>query len=129
MEITANPKKGRPRLYTLNPVDTIPDPGIAMAAAMLQELRARVIDQVNDLPMDALAFQPQGTTLSIAVLVIHLVWAEAGWISAITGCHVPAALRDDLQLIGQALPVGVTPPASNLDTAALLNLCQRIDAE
>ncbi len=129
MQSLINTKKGRPRLYTLNPVVAIQDPGIATAAAMLQELRLRVIDQVNDLPVDALDFQPQGTTLSIGVLVIHLVWAEAGWISALTGCEVPAALRADINAIGQALPAGLAPPMSTFDAAALVNLCQRINAE
>lgn len=129
MEHFENPKNGRPRQYTLKALTCIPDPDTAMAASMLQELRERVIDQVNNLALDALAFQPQGTYLSIGVLVIHLVWAEAGWISAITGYDVPAALRDDIHAIGQALPAGVTPPASTMDADALVNLCHRINDE
>ncbi len=129
MKQCENPKQGRAREYAFDPHTGIHNRDIAMAVAMLQELRERVIDQVNDLPLEALSFRPQGTTLSIGVLVIHLVWAEAGWISAITGCEVPATLSDDIHAIGQALPAGKEPPSSAMDAAALVTLCHRIGDE
>jgi uncharacterized damage-inducible protein DinB len=113
----------------LHPVSTIPDQHLAMAASMLNELRERVIDQVIDLPIKALTFHPQETNLSIGVLVVHLVWAEAGWIQNMTGCGVPPDLRENINDVGQAVPEGIKPPAVSMDAGELTTLCRRIGDE
>ncbi len=81
-------KRGRPRRYAMQIPSGFADSGVAIAAAALDELRARVIDQISDLPPDALRFVPEGSTLSIAALVEHLVWAEEGWIRRISDVKV-----------------------------------------
>jgi uncharacterized damage-inducible protein DinB len=129
MANAANPKQGRPREYTLIPHPDIPNQNLAIVAAVLNELRERVIDQVIDLPQDALSFCPTGTDLSIGALVVHLVWAEAGWINSITGCEVPQTLHDDINAIGQALPAGETPPPVGMKSVELVELCHRIGDE
>ena len=124
-----SPKKGRPREYTLTPLPGIPDQNLAMVGAMLYELRERVVDQVIDLPVDALSFRPQGTTLSIGVLAVHLVWAEAGWIGTVTDCDVPADFRKNINDIGQALPGGYEPPECTMNAKEIVTLIRRIGPE
>jgi len=121
-------KQGRPREYGIRPVPGFADERVALAAAGLDELRARVIDQIEDLPRDALTFVPQGTTLTIASLVAHLVWAEAGWIERITGVKAPAELRAAVDAAGRAVPASelVIP---DLDAEALVSLCGRVREE
>jgi uncharacterized damage-inducible protein DinB len=124
-----SPKKGRPREYSLTPIPGIPDQNLSEAAAMLHELRERVVDQVVDLPLEALTFRPAGTTLSIGVLAVHLVWAEAGWIGSITGCDIPSEFRNDINAIGQALPEGIEPPVCKMNADRVVKLIRRIGPE
>ena len=124
-----SPKQGRPREYTLTPLTGIRDQKLAVAAAMLHELRERVVDQVIDLPVKALSFRPPGTSLSIGVLAVHLVWAEAGWIGAITGCDVPSAFHGNINDIGQALPGGYEPPECSMNADEIGALVNRIGPE
>jgi uncharacterized damage-inducible protein DinB len=121
------PKQGRPREYSLEPISTIPNHFYAESASILRELRMRVMDQVEDLPENALRFRPEGTMISIRALVIHLVWAEAGWISRIAGCDVPTDLRYDIDDIGRAFPAGVEPPESDMNAEELTQLCLRLE--
>ncbi|MCD6287299.1 MAG: DinB family protein, partial [Anaerolineae bacterium] len=86
-------KQGRPREYGIRPVLGFADETVALAAAVLDELRARVVDQIEDLPRNALTFVPPGTTLAISALVAHLVWAEVGWIERIAGTRAPSDLH------------------------------------
>lgn len=122
-------RKGRPREYTLQPISGIPDRNMAVAAAMLQESRERVVDLVRDLPFEALCFRPQGTAISIGSLVIHLVWAEAGWIHTITTCGIPPEFRENIDDIGRAFPAGQDPPLSTLAAVELVDLCKRIEVD
>ena len=128
MDLDFRMKQGRPREYGLRPVPGFADEGAALAAAALDELRARVIDQIEDLPWEALTFVPQGTTLAIGALVAHLVWAEVGWIERITGVRAPPDLRVVVDAAGRAVPAGeqVMP---NLDAEALVSLCGRVREE
>ncbi len=121
-------RQERPRRYALVPAVTFANPDVGLAAAALDELRARVIDQIADLPSDVLRRRPEGTTLSIGALVVHLVWAEAGWIERITGLVAPADLREALDDVGSAVPNG-TIAASDLNAEALVTLCRRIRDE
>ncbi|MBN1248486.1 MAG: DinB family protein, partial [Anaerolineae bacterium] len=120
-------KQGRPREYGFQALPGFADQGVALVAAALDELRARVIDQIEDLPPEALRFVPPGTTLTIGALAAHLVWAEAGWIERIargTGQTVtaPPDLRAAVDPAGRALPRGeqVIP---DLDAPALVAFC------
>lgn len=97
-----------------------------MYAAMLDELRARVIDQIGNLPEEAMSYQPENTDLSIAVLVVHLVWAEAGWIQNMTGCQAPPALREMIDPVGSALPAERVPPHVEMGKEELVSLCEHI---
>ncbi len=118
-------KVGRPREYGIQPLTGFADETVAMAAAALDELRARVVDQIEDLPQDALTFVPEGTTLTIAALVVHLVWAEANWVERMTGVRQPDDLRTTVDAAGRAVPAGeqVIP---DLDAAALVALCEQV---
>ena len=125
MEHVFGTKVGRPRQYTLQPVEGFANQEIAFAVAALDELMARVIDQFEDLPQAALDFAPEGTPITIAALVIHLAWAEMGWIERITGCAVPDDLRarlDPGNLVPKGEPVVVTEAASDLVALCRLSL-------
>jgi len=121
-------KRGRPREYGIRPVSGFADERVALAAAALDELRARVIDQIEDLPRGALTFVPPGTTLTIAALVAHLVWAEVGWLERLTATKAPPELRATVDGAGRAVPAGeqVVP---DLDAEALVSLCERVREE
>jgi len=121
-------KRGRPREYNIRPVPGFADEGVALAVATLDELRARVIDQIADLPLDALTFVPQGTTLSIAVLAAHLVWAEVRWIERISATKAPAELCAAVGAAGRAVPAGDLV-ILDLDAEALVSLCMRVREE
>ena len=121
-------KQGRPRQYDLRPLAEFADPGVALLAAALDELRARVIDQVADLSDAALAQVPEGLTFSIGALVVHMVWAEMGWIRRATGVDAPFDMHERLDPLGRALPAGerVTPEFSAVELAAY---CRRVRDE
>lgn len=127
MDETLRRKTGRPREYDLRPADGFASRDVALAAAALDELMARAIDQVEDLPQDALDFAPQGTPITIKALVIHLAWAEMGWVERITGCAVPDDLRARLDP-GNLVPKG--EPVVAAETAeSLTALCERVRRE
>lgn len=121
-------RQGRPRCYALHPPAGFVDPDVALAASALDELRARVVDQLADLSPEALRAVPEWSPLSIGALAEHLVWAEAGWIERITGAGAPADLRAAVDAAGRAVPTGamVVP---DLDAEALIALCRRIRDE
>ena len=123
------PKKGRPREYKFEPGPGSEDQNWARTAAILHELRERVIDQVKDLPLEALSFRPQGTPLSIGALVVHLVWAEAGWIKEISGYDVLPDFRETINEIGQSILEGDETPTTSMRAAELILLCRRIEEE
>jgi uncharacterized damage-inducible protein DinB len=123
-------KQGRPREYDIRPLPDFADEGVALAAAALDELRARAMDQIADLPREALVFVPPGTTLSIGALAAHLIWAEAGWVERIAAVaapalRAPASLRAAVDPAGRALPRGERLDP-DLDAAALVALCHEI---
>jgi uncharacterized damage-inducible protein DinB len=120
--------QGRPRRYALHATDGFASPEVALAAATLDELRARAIDQVLDLPPEALGLVPPGTTLSVAALMVHLVWAEVGWIERITGAVAPVDLRAAVDEAGRAVPSGATV-VPDLDSEELAALCRRVRDE
>ena len=128
MKYKSDSKTGRPRCYDLKAKVNDPADFSAWAAAALEELRARVYDQIDDLPPEALTFVPEGTTLSIAALVIHMAWGEAGWASGLADVEVPDDLHDQLQSIGQAVPREERPPLPE-QVPDLIALCRRVAEE
>lgn len=121
-------KRGRPRRYDLQAPAGFAHPEVGMAAAALDELRDRVSDQIDGLDDAALRAMPEGTNLSIAALVVHMVWAEQNWIARITGCQLPDDLKAQLDAAGRAIPAGerVVPETS---AGELINLCRRVRDE
>jgi uncharacterized damage-inducible protein DinB len=110
---TLKPKPGRARRYDIHPVLGFADPDIAYVVAMLDELSERLFDLLSDLPLDTLDHVPEGTTNSIAMLVLHIAWGEADWISRATGYPIAAELQECLlpgrQDASGDLPVSSTP--------------------
>lgn len=121
-------KEGRPRRYDLQRNVGDDEGFLDWASAALDELRARVYDQIEDLLADALTFTPEGTSLSIAALVIHMAWAEAGWASGLSDLKVPEDLDAQLQPTGRALPAGERPPLPD-QVPDLVALCDRVAEE
>ncbi len=121
-------KEGRPRRYDLSPLPDFAHPEVALMAAALDELRARVIDQIDDLSDGALACVPDGLAFSTGVLVAHMIWAEMGWIRRATGLDAPADMRERLDPLGRALPAG-EPVSAELSVAELVTYCRRLRDE
>ena len=122
---TARP--GRPRRYDIQPVAGFENEGAAYAVAMLDELLERLCDLISDLPQEAIDYVPTGTTNSIAMLVIHMAWAEAGWIARVTGTPVPPALKESL-LPGRQGALGDLPRSST-SVGQLVAACRRVRCE
>ncbi|MBN1639994.1 MAG: DUF664 domain-containing protein [Anaerolineae bacterium] len=124
---TAEQRSGRPRRYDLRPVAGCANQVVAYVAAMLDELRERLYDLITDLPQEGLDDVPQGASNSIAMLVTHMAWAEAGWVARITGCAIPDALAARLAPGGQDAS-GELPP-STASAGELIALCRDVRAQ
>ena len=118
------PKSGRPRRYDLRPDADIANPDVAQVLAGLDELSARLFDLIEDLPQPALDFVPEGGTNSIAMLVIHMAWAEAHWVTLATQTPIPDDLRPTLRA-GKQGPAGELLPFS-ASAAELLAICEDV---
>jgi uncharacterized damage-inducible protein DinB len=94
---------------------------------MLDELSERLFDLISDLPQDALDFVPKGATNSIAMLVTHMAWAEAGWIARVTRAAIPPGLQEQL-LPGKQEASGDLPPSS-ATVAQLVAYCRSVRQE
>ena len=121
------PRLGRPRRYTLKPPAGFANPELAHSAAQLQELAERVGDQIVDLPTEALDYTAQDTPLSIAMLVLHMAWAEAWWMQRISGVKIPESLNREIQK-GSLDRIG-EPPPSGFAAAALIDVCRRVHSD
>ena len=100
-------RKGRPRRYFLDPLPGFAHSGLARLAAGLVELSERVLDQLEDLPIEAMDEVQPETGLSIGRLALHLGWAEMNWLERLGEKTAPdylsAALRPGaLENLGQA---------------------------
>jgi uncharacterized damage-inducible protein DinB len=120
-------RPSRPRRYDMQPLPGFCHPGAALAAAALDELRERLYDMIIDLPQEAMDFVPEGATNTIAMLTVHMAWAEAGWVVNITGMPIPGELEPRL-LPGKQGPSGDLEPFST-SAPELIALCQRVRAE
>ena len=117
-------KYGRPRRYDLRAVSGFSNHDAGYAVAALDELSARLCDMIGDLDQDALDFVPQGTTNSIAMLVVHMAWAEAGWIARVTQAPIDPDLAARLQPGGQGASGEL--PSSSYGVSELQALCRRV---
>ena len=91
----AGPEKiGRPRRDAFGPAEGIAHPFAAHAVAALDELTARHFDLIGDLPAEVLAAEPGRGFKSIAHVTRHMIWGEAGSITAATQRPKPAWLAD-----------------------------------
>jgi uncharacterized damage-inducible protein DinB len=120
-------RPSRPRRYNLVPVPSIPHPEAAYACAAIDELRQRLCDIIADLPQEALDFMPEGSGNTVAMLTVHMAWAEAHWVSRATGQAIPADLLEAL-LPGRQGPSGDLLSYSN-NVASLTALCDRVRQE
>jgi uncharacterized damage-inducible protein DinB len=118
------PRPGRPRKYNLHPAIGFADPEVAYAVAVLDELSARLHDMISDLPQNALDHVPEGTTNSIAMLVVHMAWAEASWVSGATGHAIPGDLEECL-LPGRQDASGDLP-VSSASAEELIAYCRAV---
>ncbi len=128
MACTLETKSGRPRQYRFTGVPSFVSSEAGLAASALDELRERVIDQIEDLPQAALSFVPERLTFSISSLVIHMVWAEMGWIERLANVTAPSAWHELLDAGGRAIATG-TNVVVDLDADALIALCRQVRAE
>jgi uncharacterized damage-inducible protein DinB len=120
-------KSGRPRQYDLKPVPGFANDDAGYAVAALDELSARLCDLIGDLDRDGLDFVPRGTTNSIAMLVVHMAWAEAGWIARVAQAAVPSDL--ELLLLPGKQGAGGDLPVSSYSVSELTALCRRVRRE
>lgn len=76
-------KQGRARVYPRTSGWDCPSREIDEQLALTGELVERVVDQVNDLPLEGLSFRPAGAYFSIAKLVLHLAESERRQLSRV----------------------------------------------
>jgi uncharacterized damage-inducible protein DinB len=91
---------------------------------MLDELRRRLYDLIADLPQEQLDFVPPGTTNSIAMLVLHMTWGEAGWVERITGRAIPEQMAARLAPGAQDATGDLPPSTASADE--LIALSQQV---
>ena len=123
----SSPKPGRPRRYDLYPAPGFRNQDAAYAVAALDELGERLFDLVSDLPQDAADFVPKGAINSIAMLVVHMAWAEAGWIARVTQAPIPPDLQQRLRPGRQAATGDLSP--SSVSVSQQIELCRRVRQE
>ncbi len=120
-------RPSRPRQYDIEPLPAFANRGAAYAGAALDELRERLYDLITDLPQETMDFVPDGATNTIAMLTVHMAWAEAIWVANVTGMPIPSELEKPL-LPGKQGPLGDLPPASG-SAPERIELCQRVRDE
>jgi uncharacterized damage-inducible protein DinB len=111
-------KAGRGRRYDIQPADGVVNGDAALALAMLDELVERLVDLIADLSPAELSAVPDGCANSIQMLVSHMAWGEAGWVSRATGATVPPDLAERLP----SQPFEAQP----LDAEELIALCRDV---
>lgn len=121
---SSKPRPGRPRRYAIRPMTGFANEGAAYAAAMLDELSERLFDMISDLPQDAVDYVPEGATNSIAMLAIHMAWAEAGWIARVTQAEIPAELHESLRAGKQDASGDL--PVSSATVEELVGYCRAV---
>ena len=120
----AEARPGRARRYDVHPIIGFADPDIAYVVSVLDELSERLFDLISDLTQDALDHVPDETTNSISMLVVHIAWAEASWVSRATGYPIPAHLQACLLPGRQGISGDL--PLSSAPAEDLLNYCRAV---
>ena len=92
-------RRGRERRYDMRPLEGLRNADVAYVAAMLDELRERVYDQVLPLPQAALDYVAGPTQLSAGRLMLHLAWAEMNWIDRLAHGKGPEDLESILATV------------------------------
>jgi uncharacterized damage-inducible protein DinB len=82
-------KSGRPRRYDFTSPKGFADQTAGVFVGALEELGLRFLDLVDDLPLEAMRFLPEGGANTISMLGVHMIWAEAGWVSRIADVQIP----------------------------------------
>lgn len=120
-------RPGRPRRYDLKPLPGWASREAGYFVAALDELLERLFDLIADLSPEALNFVPAGAHNSIAMLTVHMAWAEANWVSRVTQTAIPPALYQ-LVLPGRQGAAGELEPFS-AGAAELIAICRRVRDE
>jgi uncharacterized damage-inducible protein DinB len=120
-------RPSRPRRYDIEPLPAFANSSAAYAVAALDELRERLYDLITDLPQEAMDFVPDGATNTIAMLTVHMAWAESIWVANITEMPIPSELEQPL-LPGKQGPSGNLPTFSR-SASELIGLCQHVRDE
>ena len=120
-------KKGRGRVYSVSVPQGFASREVAFAAAYMDELRERVFDQIVDLPQDALDFVSGETRLSIGRLGLHLAWAEAGWVSRLSGGAPPEEIKNQVDPGALGL-FGEAPPETG-GASEIIAICRQVRDE
>ncbi|NQU42531.1 DUF664 domain-containing protein [bacterium] len=121
-------RAGRPRRYDLKPAPGISNRDAALHIAALDECSDRLIDLIRDLPPESLDYLPEGGRNTIAMLVRHMAWAEASWVSRLTDRPTPAELEEALRAGQQEADSGELE-ALTLPVQALIGLCRKVRDE
>ena len=91
-----NDKIGRPRTYRFKSLaDGIRDE-VDVFIDSLNELAERVYDQIEDLSLDALNFEPADSYLSIAKLFMHMASSDVRWVGRLSGAEPSEDLVADI---------------------------------
>jgi uncharacterized damage-inducible protein DinB len=118
-------KQGRARRFDLPPREGIANREAAFILAALDEFHERLFDVVVDLEPQALDFLPEGGSNTIAMLVRHMAFAEAYWVSNVTRKTLPEALKEHLQAGAQDPSKGALPESS-ATAEELTALCKEV---
>lgn len=111
-------KTGRQRHYDISPFDGYADRDVAFMAAFLSELRARAIDQFEDLPTDALDFVHPKVGFTIGQLAIHVSWGEVRRLSTFLEAPIEPDVEATLSQ-GALSTLGTSlPPSRSADELA-----------
>lgn len=113
-------KIGRGRVYGCDLRD-----GASFGTA-LDELRERVIDQIDDMSTEELVFRAPGTTISCAWLALHLARSEAYWVGRITGAVLSPEMETALKPGDlAALEKGLDEPREAVELTRLIRRVAR----
>jgi len=124
-----DPKPGRGRRYDTPLPTGYPDRETAQMVAGLDELSERLFDLVDGIPTEALDAVPDGAGNSIALLVLHMAWAECHWISRGCAVEVPLELVSALAPGQQAASGELDSQRLSTTAEELERLCRRVREE
>ena len=123
-------KTGRRRHYDFTADPRYPSDFVGYSVSVLDELLERTVDQISDLPAEALAFQSQGVWFCLGWLPLHLAASEYYQINrlhkALTGGEVePEPELTDRLAIGKLQSSGTVPEELH-DAELLIDTMRRV---